>query len=78
MNTKQKEKIKLPRGWNKRIQKLAKCSATTVTKKIQEGDTDHEVWKAYKQLLGEALTKKQAKQQEVKEANKLREQLEAA
>ncbi|PTX14396.1 hypothetical protein C8N40_11161 [Pontibacter mucosus] len=78
MNTKQNSKIKLPRGWNKKIQGMAKCSATTVTKKIQEGDTDHDVWRAYKQLLGEALTKKKAKQHEVEEANKLREQLEVA
>ncbi|MFD1184875.1 hypothetical protein [Pontibacter rugosus] len=72
---------RLPHGWNAELQKRTGYSQPLVTSVIHNGEVDHEVWKAYEQLLAEKLQAKKSsesqKQQRLAKAEQMRRELAA-
>ena len=74
--------IRLPHGWNAKLQRMTGYTQPTVTRVVQEAEVSHPVWTAYEQLLSQEVKAKAKAQQEKKErreaAERMRNQLNAA
>jgi len=80
-HTSKNKTIRLPRGWNAKLQRMTGYTQPTVTRVIQDVEVEHPVWSAYEQLLSQEVRAKakteKEKQERLSAALRMRSELAA-